>query len=149
MVVVLLAGSVGWWALSGDSREYPRIDERFHITKGDGDLEDDLLPHFQVRLTCETKNLRYGEWEDFGPAGWLALRFETDADCVRQFLFDNDLDSTPGAEIPMDRVPAEYGWHLAAGNKNYKAEPSARVRLTVSVDSSGPAPVVYAFATYE
>ena len=60
LVVLMLAsvgGCVGWlnqspgffWAMFRDSREYSNPDDPMHITKGRGDLEKDLLPHFLVR----------------------------------------------------------------------------------------------------
>jgi hypothetical protein len=79
LLLVSVVGCVSWWNQSPsfvwarfqDSREYPHSDDPARITRGDGDLEKDLLPHFLVRLPCDATGLRYGEWEDVGP-GWLA-----------------------------------------------------------------------------
>lgn len=135
------------WALLRDSRAYPPVDA-LHLTKGTGDLEEDLLPHFQVKLPCDTQHLRYGEWEDFGPAGWLALRFDTSTACLDGFVRDNGLRPATENLIPVHRVPAEYGWQLDQGNTNYRAEPSGPVRLAVSVDTRSTRPVVHVFSTY-
>ena len=119
-----------------------------HITRGDGDLEKDLLPHFLVRLPCDATGLRYGEWEDIGPDGWLALRFETSPSCLDAFLRDNGLQPVQNNPIPAQNVPEAYKWRLDLANAYYSAEPTDRVHLAVAVDNRSSRPDVYTWSTY-
>lgn len=137
-----------FWAMFRDSREYPHIDDPVHITKGDGDLEKDLLPHFMVRPACDATGLRYGEWEDIGPEGWLALRFETSPSCLDAFLRDNGLKRVPDNPIPTSQVPGEYNWRLDLTNVYYSSNPSDRVQISVAVDNRSNRPNVYAWSAY-
>jgi hypothetical protein len=159
LVALLLAsvgGCVSWfsqspdffWAMFRDSREYPHSDDPMHITKGHGDLENDLLPHFLVRLPCDATAVRYGEWEDIGPAGWLALRFETSPSCLDAFVRENGLKSVSADPIPASEVPHTYGWDLTTTTAYYSAEPSEDVRLSVAIDNRSSRPTVYAWSTY-
>jgi hypothetical protein len=135
------------WSVFRDDREYPRIHDPLHITVGDGDLEEDLLPHFQVELPCDVSGLRYGEWEDFSTPGTLYLRFEASAACVDEFIVANGLRVNEPTSVPRG-VPEEYGWTLAADNVSYGADRSDRVRLFASVDRHAPMPTVYVVADH-
>lgn len=137
--------------LLGDVPGFPRVshtDDPMHITRGHGDLERDLLPHFLVRLPCDATAVRYGEWEDIGPDGWLALRFETSPSCLDAFVRENGLKSAPADPIPAYQVPQTYGWDLTTTAYYYSAEPSTRVRLSVAVDNRSSRPTVYAWSAY-
>jgi hypothetical protein len=137
------------WALFRDSREYPHTDDPLHITKGDGDLEEDLLPHFLVKLPCDVQHLRYGEWEDYGPMGWLYLRFGTSPQCLNDFLRDNALHPTENSNFPPQAVPEEYGWRIEVTNSTYVGQPSTRVRLSVSIDQRSTRPTVFVISEYD
>lgn len=157
VLVVPLLCCASWWQQSPDfvwsplrdSRQYPHTDDPFHITKGNGDLERDLLPHFQVKLPCDTADLRYGEWEDFGPAGRLYLRFTTSPDCLAAFRQDNRLTLSADQSVNFPtNIPEQYGWTIEATNTLYVGEPSDRVHLYVSVDSRSTRPTVFVVAEY-
>jgi hypothetical protein len=115
-----------------------------HVTKGDGDLEKDLLPHFLVRLPCDATGLRYGEWEDIGPNGWLALRFQTSPPCLDAFLRDNGLqpvqDNPISAQTTCTNDPANS---LKLRSHRHLRERSGQHRSTRSVASaSQPDPCI-------
>lgn len=130
------------WALSRDSREYPHVDDPMHVTHGDGDLEEDLLPYFRVNLPCDVEHLRYGEFENYGNnLDLLHLRFDTSPSCLGRFLQDNGL--SPAVRFQPVVIPPEYEWHINSGNASYEGAPSPHVRLLVSIDRSAARPIVF------
>ncbi|MEV6963643.1 hypothetical protein AB0M47_00910 [Hamadaea sp. NPDC051192] len=136
------------WALFRDSREYPRVDGPMHITKGDGDLEKDLLPHFLVKLPCGVEHLRFAEWEDYGSMGQLFLHFDTSPECLDAFLRHNALFPTENFTFPPLNVPKEYGWTIYSSNSTYVGTPSESVRLSASVDLRSGQPSVYVISEH-
>ncbi|NUT08125.1 MAG: hypothetical protein HOV76_32110 [Hamadaea sp.] len=151
-VVAALCCWGAWSQISGsfrsnDPREYPRKDEALHITYRGGDLEDDLLPRYGVKLPCDVQHLRWGNHEDMGPMGSLYLRFDTSSTCLDEFLRDNRLQPT-AAWTPSVFVPDEYGWAINASDATYAARPSERVRLSVSIHRGEQRPVAYVVAVY-
>ncbi|MCP2322196.1 hypothetical protein HDA40_000703 [Hamadaea flava] len=132
---------------SDDPREYPRKDEALHITYGGGDLEDDLLPRYSVKLPCDVQHLRWGNHEDMGSMGSLYLRFDTSPTCLDEFLRDNRLQSA-AAWTPAVFVPAEYGWAVSSSDAAYAASPSERVQLSVSIHRGEQRPEAYVVAVY-
>jgi hypothetical protein len=156
LLLAFVVGSVSWWtqtpaffwAIFQDSRAYPHPDDPAQVTRGAGDLEKDLLPHFRLRLPCDAEGIRYGEWEDIGPDGRLAVRFKTSPSCLDAFLRDNGLKAVPDDPIPVQEVPGAYQWRLDRADGYYSADPSDRVHLSVAVDNRSHRPDVYAWSAY-
>ncbi len=129
-----------------DPREYPEAGP-VRVTVGGGNLERDLLPRYHVSLPCEVKDLRYGDSEDFGPAGELYLTFTTSSQCVDPFLTANGLTRDP-ALAHLLQVPDQYGWTFADDDDWYSGTPDPSNRLTAVVDLNGPDPTVYVVADH-
>ncbi|MEV6965103.1 hypothetical protein AB0M47_08285 [Hamadaea sp. NPDC051192] len=140
-------GQISISARSKDPREYPRKDQGLHITYGGGDLEDDLLPRYAVKLPCDVQDLRWGNIEDMGSAGSLYLRFDTSSTCLDEFLQDNQLQPT-AAGMPTVSIPEEYGWIIGSGDDIYGASPTEHVRTSVAIHRGGQRAAAYIVAVY-
>jgi hypothetical protein len=124
------------------------VDGPIHITVGDGDLEDDLLPRNRVTLPCDVTELRFGDLEDFGPSGRLFLRFSTSPRCLDEFLAQHRLEPVRPDVFASGQVPAAYAWQVSPTAAAYAAR-NGPTSMRVRVDQTGARPGVYVIVEYE
>ncbi|MEU7827004.1 hypothetical protein [Catellatospora sp. NPDC049133] len=125
------------WTWFGEDRQYPHADGFFHISRGDDDLEEDLLPIYGVDLPCGVADLRYGNLQE--PINELYLRFTAPVTCLDTFRAAYGL--LP-AEWEDPSAPAEYEWRVSSSAKVYRAEYDEN-HLSLYVEDSHVPPIAY------
>ncbi|GAA1416330.1 hypothetical protein ACFQZ4_48575 [Catellatospora coxensis] len=125
------------WTWFGEDRQYPHADGFFHISRGDDDLEEDLLPIYGVELPCGVADVRYGNLQE--PINELYVRFVASMACLDAFRADYGL-SPVDWEDPS--APDMYGWHISTSAKMYSGDYDDN-HLYLYVEDTQTPPVAY------
>lgn len=147
------AGTVGvvWLRPGPDPREY-EVDSAVTVQLGDGSLEEDILPHYELALPCSTANVRYFDDESLvGSEGELFLNFSAPQRCLALWL--DRLRLTAGLQrltgkdplFPYEARQDRFGWRFDTSKVYdvYQGDISERNSATVVVDNGGSAPIIY------
>ncbi|MEU8002208.1 hypothetical protein AB0B66_13680 [Catellatospora sp. NPDC049111] len=118
-------------------RQYPHADGFFHISRGDDDLEEDLLPIYGVDLPCGVADLRYGNLQE--PINKLYLRFTAPTSCLDEFRVKYGL-LPDDWEDPLS--PEEYEWEISSAAKAHWGEYDEN-RLFLYVEDTHSLPIAY------
>lgn len=161
VAVMLLAGCAGtagavWLRSRPDPREY-EVDSAVTVQIGDGSLEKDILPHYELTLPCSTANVRYFDDESLvGSGGELFLRLGATQHCLALWLdrlgLANGLQRLTGDDplFPYEAQQARFGWRFDTSKVYdvYQGDLSGRNSAIVVVDNSDSAPIVYVIVNH-